>query len=119
MIKIVGVKPTALSRYIHLNPIRANMVDFAEQYRWSSYREYRGYIDSGLVDITGTLLCLSEDRKIAIYLSEIMSTNKNPIVARHFGISPQAVTNVITEIEERLEGSNKLMRKIEEIKCIL
>ena len=31
-----------LSRYIHLNPVRANMVDRPEQYRWSSYQYYIG-----------------------------------------------------------------------------
>jgi len=29
-----------LTRYIHLNPVRAKMVDNPEEYRWSSYREY-------------------------------------------------------------------------------
>ncbi len=28
------------SKYIHLNPVRANMVEKPEQYAWSSYREY-------------------------------------------------------------------------------
>ena len=27
-----------LSRYIHLNPVRAGMVKFPEDYRWTSYR---------------------------------------------------------------------------------
>ncbi len=30
----------ALSRYIHLNPVRAKMVDCPEDYAWSSYRHY-------------------------------------------------------------------------------
>ncbi len=29
-----------LSRYIHLNPVRANMVKGPEEYKWSSYRDY-------------------------------------------------------------------------------
>src|SRR5215510_16592865 len=32
----------ALSRYIHLNPVRAQMVDRPERYAWSSYRGYVG-----------------------------------------------------------------------------
>jgi len=59
-----------------------------------------------------------DQRKFAIYLSKVMSTQKNSMVAKHFGISPQAVTNIITEIERRLEESNRLRREIEEIKCI-
>jgi REP element-mobilizing transposase RayT len=31
-----------LSRYIHLNPVRAEIVAFPEEYLWSSYREYMG-----------------------------------------------------------------------------
>ncbi len=36
-----------LSRYVHLNPVRARMVEKPEQYRWSSYR---GYIEKGKED---------------------------------------------------------------------
>jgi len=31
-----------LSRYIHLNPVRAEITELPEQYQWSSYREYMG-----------------------------------------------------------------------------
>ncbi|MGC2063046.1 MAG: transposase, partial [Thermodesulfovibrionales bacterium] len=39
---LVDADPYAgeLSRYIHLNPVRANMVRKAEQYKWSSYAVY-------------------------------------------------------------------------------
>jgi hypothetical protein len=33
---------TELSRYIHLNPVRAGIVDTPEKYLWSSYRSYIG-----------------------------------------------------------------------------
>ena len=29
-----------LSRYIHLNPVKAGMVEKPEQFKWSSYRDY-------------------------------------------------------------------------------
>jgi REP element-mobilizing transposase RayT len=32
----------ALSRYVHLNPVRARVVEKPEQYHWSSYRGYIG-----------------------------------------------------------------------------
>ena len=43
-----------LSTYIHLNPVRANLVKDPSEYPWSSYREYLkggsvGLVDSGLV----------------------------------------------------------------------
>jgi REP element-mobilizing transposase RayT len=31
-----------LSRYIHLNPVRAEMVERPEEYNWSSYQDYTG-----------------------------------------------------------------------------
>lgn len=31
-----------LSRYIHLNPVRANLIEIPEKYKWSSYRFYLG-----------------------------------------------------------------------------
>jgi len=31
-----------LSRYVHLNPVRAGRVERPEKYRWSSYRGYIG-----------------------------------------------------------------------------
>lgn len=31
-----------LSRYVHLNPVRANMVDIPEEYEWSSFSYYIG-----------------------------------------------------------------------------
>lgn len=34
---------THLSRYIHLNPIRARMVDHLKDYQWSSYPVFGGY----------------------------------------------------------------------------
>jgi len=32
----------SLSRYVHLNPVRAGLVSLPESYPWSSYREYLG-----------------------------------------------------------------------------
>lgn len=33
-----------LSRYIHLNPVKANLVERPEYYKWSSYRAYLGHV---------------------------------------------------------------------------
>lgn len=39
-----------VSRYIHLNPVRANMVARPEDYRWSSYRGILGWSEDQLID---------------------------------------------------------------------
>ena len=37
------------SRYIHLNPVRANMVERAEEYKWSSYPMYIGLQEEKII----------------------------------------------------------------------
>ena len=39
-----------LTRYIHLNPVRAKIVDTPEKYQWSSYREYLKKNKTGLIN---------------------------------------------------------------------
>ena len=41
-----------LTRYIHLNPVRAKIVDSPEKYRWSSYNAYINNMGSDFVDKT-------------------------------------------------------------------
>ncbi len=58
-----------LSRYIHLNPVRAKIVKFPEDYPWSSYRYYMGqcknpeWLDTGwLLEEYGRILRTSQRR---------------------------------------------------------
>jgi len=45
-----------LTRYIHLNPVRAGLVEHPLQYRWSSYRAYVGRVKTpGWLDVSATL----------------------------------------------------------------
>ena len=39
-----------ISRYIHLNPVEAEIVSDPAKYRWSSYAYYLGLMESDLVD---------------------------------------------------------------------
>lgn len=43
------------SRYIHLNPVRANMVEEAESYKWSSYSMYLGLECEKLIKVQNIL----------------------------------------------------------------
>jgi len=47
-----------LSRYIHLNPLRAGMVDHLKEYPWSSYPVFSGYVKAPEWLETGWLLSL-------------------------------------------------------------
>lgn len=44
-----------LVRYIHLNPVRAGMVDKPEQYKYSGHRAYLGLEPAGIVDVDPVL----------------------------------------------------------------
>jgi putative transposase len=44
-----------LVRYIHLNPVRAKMVDLPEQYEYSGHRAYLGLEPTGIVDVDPVL----------------------------------------------------------------
>jgi REP element-mobilizing transposase RayT len=44
-----------LVRYIHLNPVRAGMVDKPEQYKYSGHRSYLGLEPAGIVDVDPVL----------------------------------------------------------------
>ena len=61
----------SLSRYIHLNPVRAGLAQRPEDYRWTSYRAYIDKAKSPLVDITDTLSCFSDSivRAVRAYKS--------------------------------------------------
>ena len=53
-----------------------------------------------------------EQRKLAIYLSKVLTGGKNVEVGKIFGITIQAVTNVVGDIERRLEEDGKLRKEI-------
>ncbi|WP_347061597.1 ATP-binding protein [Blautia wexlerae] len=44
------------SRYIHLNPVKAQMADYPEDHLWSSYRTMIGIADDGITEKKKTLL---------------------------------------------------------------
>ena len=57
----------ALSRYIHLNPVRAKAVQRPEDYPWTSYRAFMDKkAGNSLVNTEDTLLYFSKERRRAI-----------------------------------------------------
>ena len=54
-----------VSRYIHLNPVRANMVKKPEEYMWSSYRMYISIVPEKTIETLGILSYFKgEDRRL-------------------------------------------------------
>jgi len=54
-----------LSRYIHLNPVRAGIIEKPEEYINSSYRSYIGNRKDDLVQHDQILQMISKDKKNA------------------------------------------------------
>lgn len=46
-----------VTRYVHLNPVRAGLVERPAQYRWSSYRHYAGVEEMSRSMIDAALVC--------------------------------------------------------------
>ena len=55
-----------LTRYIHLNPIRANMIEELENYRWSSYRVYVAKVNVEWVTTKPVLSLFSQSLNQAV-----------------------------------------------------
>lgn len=56
-----------VSRYIHLNPVRAKIVDKAEEYEWSSYRMYIGNKKEKLITSSKVLSYFSKSNARELY----------------------------------------------------
>jgi hypothetical protein len=54
--------PGALYRYLHLNPVRAGVVEDPEKYPWSGHRNYLGKGEDDLVDWGRVLSQFSKKR---------------------------------------------------------
>ena len=54
-----------LVRYIHLNPVRAGMVQRAEQYEYSGHRAYLGLAPAGILDVDPVLRHFGAKKKVA------------------------------------------------------
>ncbi|MBE6065446.1 transposase [Clostridium cochlearium] len=55
------------SRYIHLNPVKANMVENPEDYKWSSYKMYIGQEKEKLIKSDEVLNYFKEENKRELY----------------------------------------------------
>jgi hypothetical protein len=56
-----------VSRYIHLNPVRANMVKKSEEYKWSSYAMLIGKEEEKLIDSHNILSYFKGKNKRQLY----------------------------------------------------
>ena len=67
-----------VSRYVHLNPVRANMVLKPEEYKWSSYTMFIGKKEERLINTETVLKYFKHNNKYKLYKEfvESMLTEK-------------------------------------------
>jgi REP element-mobilizing transposase RayT len=88
-----------LVRYIHLNPVRAKIVTFPYEYRWSSHHEYLGK-SKGMVDTEGVLRLFSE---------EVSTARKR---YREFMAEAGRDESFYGAIDQQIVGDEKFMEKV-------
>jgi REP element-mobilizing transposase RayT len=82
----------ALSRYIHLNPVRAKLVERPADYPWTSYKAFLDQkAEDSLVDTGDTLSYFSKHRKRAVrayreFVEAAEGKEENPFAAMEAGL---------------------------------
>jgi len=98
-----------LSRYIHLNPVRAKMVEAPEEYGWSSYQFYIGKRESPE--------WLYRDFILGYFGEKVSTAQKHyqQFVNILSGIGESGVSQACRRIEQKIDRDKKLKRKIGKI----
>ncbi len=69
------------SRYIHLNPVKANMVKKPEEYKWSSYSMYIGLEKEKLINSDKILNYFKKEERKKLYQKYVESGIKTKVNA--------------------------------------
>ena len=104
-----------LSKYLHLNPVRANMVARPEEYPHSSYSAYIGESD-GLVRTTDLLAMFSKDARVAtqkyrIFVESALGEEQESPMKKVYGGMILGSVPFIKETLHRLE--DELLQRTE------
>ena len=105
-----------LSRYIHLNPVRAKMVQKPEEYRWSRYNAYTDNKFRGsLVDTVDTLSYFSEKhsesaKRYKAFVEAEISRAENPFKDVESGVilGGHGFKEKIRELIDRIKADDEL-----------
>ena len=74
------------SRYIHLNPVRANMVNKPEDYKWSSYAIFAGLVEERFTVSQNILSYFKKDNNKDLYRNFVESAIKIKVDVAQGGI---------------------------------
>lgn len=111
-----------LSRYIHLNPVRAGMVERPEAYRWSSYQSYIGqspapkWLQMGAVlEYFGTLETESK-KKYRDFVEDLLGKEYDSPLQNAFGTSVLGTPGFVEMITTTHLAEKVLARSVPEIR---
>ena len=114
-------KQMELSHYIHLNPVRAKLVEKPQDYPYSSYSAYISREKTEIVYRDLILGMVSKSKKEAIYTYKnfvdmaIGGELEDPLKNVYGGISYSAIAKVYWRFLEKLKKDEMLRKKIAEI----
>jgi len=106
-----------LTRYIHLNPLRAKMVKKPEEYRWTSYRGYIGrekdeYIDRERIKEIMEMSGRSYEEFVAAGIGKEINPFKGLYAGFILG-KTRFIKEKLDEIKDQVEGSKEVSYEAE------
>lgn len=115
---------TELSRYIHLNPVRAGMVKRPEEYPWSSYRDYIGerktleWLNTGFIHGYFSKKVPDAERKYRKFVEELLGKEyENPLSAT-VAATMLGGTEFIQEITDRHIDGKQIDRDLPALRTL-
>jgi len=109
----------SLLKYIHLNPVRAGMVENVDEYRWSAHRVYmQGEQEKPLIDANNLLGIFSRNKANAIKLYQAFMHEKETLEKKdvYRTIDQQILggEDFLDEVMKRSNGGVARHRKMKE-----
>ncbi|MCP4652773.1 MAG: transposase [Candidatus Omnitrophica bacterium] len=98
-----------LTRYIHLNPVRAKILKKPGDYRWSSYRAYIKGKTNGCVDITQVKQRLTMRLSAYRFFVETNQDNPDPIKQAYAGFmlgSVKFIKDNLNQLKAKVENKD-------------
>lgn len=105
-----------LTRYIHLNPVRARIVERVEEYPWSSYHEYIKKSKDSLIDkIQLERYFKLSSNRYKQFVQEGMDKTVNPFAGLYAGFilgKERFIKNTLDVLREEVEGKDITHKKM-------
>jgi REP-associated tyrosine transposase len=105
----------ALIRYIHLNPVRAKLVNSPRDYKWSSHNIYlsgrKDFVDTEKVLRVFSKNMANARRRYAHFVQDGLNEGRDESLYRALGQQILGDDDFVEEVDRRLAGKDKPLRK--------